>query len=456
MTTANISYGSYNDMKIRRPFHIFKEFIEKFRSDAPFKKIVYNTSWLFADRIVRMGIGVLVIIWIARYLGPEQFGIYNYAIAFVALFTALSNLGLDHIVVREIVRQPDKKDEIVGSALLMRLLASFITVVLISVIIFLLRSDDSLTRMMVMIIASAMIFQSFEVIDFWFQSQVQSKYTVLAKNAAFLFISGVHIGLILSGASLIAFAYARLGEMFLFAIGLVFFYRHTGSALRKLRFRLNQARQLLRDSWPLILSGIMIMLYMRIDQVMLGEIIGDTSVGIYSAAIRLTEVWFFIPTAILISVFPNIIETKKKDEGLYYRRLQRLYTTLTWMAIAIALVVMFLADPVIRLLYGQEYQGAGSVLVISIWAGVFVFQGLARSKWLVAENLQKYAYLFTGIGVIINIILNLILIPKYEASGAAIATLITQFTVVIPAPLLLKKTRVSSVMILQSFFFKKS
>lgn len=415
---------------------------------------MYNTSWLFADRIIRMGIGVIVIIWIARYLGPEQFGIYNYAIAFVALFMALSTLGLDQIVVREIVRQPDKKDEIIGSALLMRFLASLITVILISVIIFLLRPDDALTRLMVLIIASAMVFQSFEVIDFWFQSQVQSKYTVIAKNAAFFIISGVHIGLILSEASLIVFAFARLGEMFLFAAGMVFLYRHTGSALRKLRFRLKQATHLLRNSWPLILSGIMVMLYMRIDQVMLGEMIGDTSVGIYSAAIRLTEVWYFIPTAILISVFPNIIETKKQNEGLYYRRLQRLYTLLTWIAIIIAILIMFISKPIINVLYGSEYIEASSVLVISIWAGVFVFQGLARGKWLLAENLQKYTYFFTGIGVIINIILNLILIPKYEASGAAIATLITQFTVVIPAPFLLKKTRLSSVMILQSFFFR--
>jgi polysaccharide transporter, PST family len=441
-------------MKNRQSFHIFKVLMEKIRSDTPFKKIIYNTSWLLADRIIRMGVGVIVIIWIARYLGPEQFGIYNYAIAFVALFTALSTLGLDHIVVREIVRQPDKKDEIVGSALLMRLFSSLMNLVLISVIIFLLRPDDTLTRTMVIIIASAMIFQSFEVFDFWFQSQVQSKYTVLAKNAAFLFISGVHIGLILSGATLIAFAIARLGEMFLFAIGLIFLYRYTGSALRKLRFRLKQATHLLRDSWPLILSGIMIMLYMRIDQVMLGEIIGDTSVGIYSAAIRLTEVWFFIPTAILISVFPNIIETKKRDEGLYYRRLQRLYTTLTWMAIAIAVVVLFLAEPVIRLLYGQEFQGAGSVLVISIWAGVFVFQGLARTKWYIAENLQKYNYYFTGTGVIVNIILNIILIPTYEAPGAAVATLITQFVVVILAPLFFKDTRNSSCMLLRSFLFR--
>lgn len=443
-------------MTIRSPHHIWKRITDKLRSNEKLQKIVYNTSWLFADRIIRMGIGVIVVIWIARYLGPEQFGIYNYAIAFVALFTAFSTLGLEHIVIREIVRHPDKKDEILGTAFFLKLTASLVTVVIISLIIFLLRPDDSLTRIMVIIIAGAMIFQSFDIIDFWFQSQVQSKYTVLAKNTAFLFIAGVHIGLILSGAPLIAFAWARLGEIFLFAIGLLFFYYYTGSAIRQLRIRRERAINLLRDSWPLILSGIMIMLYMRIDQVMLGEIIGDESVGIYSAAVRLTEVWYFIPMAILISVFPTIIETKKQDEKLYYRRLQRLYTLFTWMAITIAVIIMFLAKPVINLLYGADFSAASSVLVISIWAGVFVFQGLARGKWFIAENLQKYSYWFTGSGVIINIILNIILIPKYEAMGAAVATLLTQFIVVIPAPLFFQETRLSSIMILKSFLFGKT
>jgi polysaccharide transporter, PST family len=402
-----------------------------------------------------MGIGVIVIIWIARYLGPEQFGIYNYAIAFVALFTALAHLGLDNIVVRDIVSRPEQKNEILGTAFFLKLSAGTTTVGLITLVIFLLRPDEPLIRVMVLIIAGTLIFQSFDIIDFWFQSQVRSKYTVLAKNGAFLFIGGVQIGLIIGGASLVAFAWARLGEYLLSAIGLVIFYYYTGSKISGLNYSAGRARQLLRDSWPLILSGIMIMLYMRIDQVMLGEMVGDASVGIYSAAIRLTEVWFFIPTAILISVFPNIIKTKKQDEGLYYRRLQRLYTFLTWMAILIALMVTALAEPLIRFLYGNAFQATSSVLVISIWTGIFVFQGLARGKWLLAENLQRYSYWFSGIGVLINISLNLILIPKFEAYGAAIATLVTQFIVVIPAPLLFAKTRLSTVMILRSFLFMK-
>ena len=441
-------------MRNRSPIHIINRIAGQIRSNETLQKILYNTAWLFADRIIRMGVGVIVIIWIARYLGPEQFGIYNYSIAFVALFTAFASLGLDNIIVREIVRHPDKKNEILGTALLLKLTASLITVGLISFIIFLIRPDDTLTRLMVLIISGILIFQSFDVIDFWFQSQVQSKYAVIAKNTAFLFIAGVTIGLILSEATLIAFAWARLGEMFLFAAGLLFFFYHTGSSLRQLHALLEQAKDLFRNSWPLILSGVMIMLYMRIDQVMLGEMIGDTSVGIYSAAVRLTEVWYFIPTAILISVFPTIIETKKQDEGLYYRRLQRLYTLLTWTAISISILIMFIAKPIINLLYGTEYIEASSVLVISIWAGVFVFQGLARGKWFLAEDLQKFSYIFTGMGVIINIILNLIFIPCYGAMGAAIATLVTQFIVVIPAPLLHSKTRLSSIMIIRSFFLK--
>ncbi len=436
------------------PHHIRERITGKLQTNEKLRKIIYNTSWLFADRVVRMGIGVIIVIWIARYLGPEQFGIYNYAIAFVALFTALSTLGLEHIVIREIVRSPDKKNEIVGTALILKLTASLVTVGIIALIIFLLRPDDTLTRMMVIIIAGAMIFQSFDVIDFWFQSQVQSKYTVLAKNAAFLFIAGVHIGLILSGAPLIAFAWARLGEIFLFAAGLLIFYYYTGSSLKQLSVHRERAKNLLRNSWPLILSGIMIMIYMRIDQVMLGEMIGNTSVGIYSAAIRLTEVWYFIPTAIISSVFPAIIESKQRDETLYYARLQKLYTLFTWMAIVIAICFMVVSQPVIKLLYGAEFSEASSVLVISIWAGVFVFQGLARAKWLIAENLQKYSYYFTGMGVIFNITLNIILIPKYGATGAAVATLITQFIVVLPAPLLLKETRKSSIMLLRAFLLK--
>jgi polysaccharide transporter, PST family len=401
-----------------------------------------------------MGLGVFIVIWIARYLGPGEFGIYNYAIALVAIFTAFASLGLDNIIVREIVRNPSKKNEILGTGFVLKFTASLITVGIISLIIFSIRPDDALTRTMVVILAGTMIFQSFDVIDFWFQSQVQSKYTVISKNAAFLIISGVHIGLILSGAPLVAFAWSRLGEIFLFAVFLIFFFYYTGSLPGNLQVNIDRAKDLIRNSWPLVLSGIMIMLYMRIDQVMLGEMIGVNSVGIYAAAIRLTEVWYFIPMAILISVFPTILETKSRDEKLYYRRLQRMYSLFTWMAITIAIIVTFIANPVIRILYGTDYSAASSVLIITIWAGVFVFQGLARGKWLIAENLQNYSYWFTGLGVIFNIILNLILIPKYHALGAAVATLLTQFIVVIPAPLLIKQTRRSTIMILQSFLFK--
>jgi polysaccharide transporter, PST family len=308
---------------------------------------------------------------------------------------------------------------------------------------------------MVIIIAGTMIFQSFDVIDFWFQSQIQSKYTVLARNTAFLIISGVYIGLILNNAPLMLFAWGRLAEIFIFAAGLIIFFFYSGSSVFNFHLNRKLAARLLGDSWPLILSGIMIMIYMRIDQVMLGELIGVDSVGIYSAAIRLTEVWYFIPTAVLISVFPSIVETKRDNEALYYRRLQRLYNGLTWAGIAIAVPVTIIASPAIVYIYGIDYAEAAPVLTITIWAGIFVFQGMARSKWLIAENLQMYSVLFSLVGGIINVMLNFILIPKYATIGAALSTLITYIIIVIFIPLFYKSTRVSSLMLLRSFILRK-
>jgi O-antigen/teichoic acid export membrane protein len=186
------------------------------------------------------------------------------------------------------------------------------------------------------------------------------------------------------------------------------------------------AISLLKDSWPLILSGVVISVYMKIDQVMIKEMMNNEAVGQYSAALRLSEVWYFIPMVIANSLFPAIINAKNQSEKLYYDRLQKLYDFMTWMAIFIALPMTFLSDWLINLLFGEEYHQAGNVLMIHIWASVFVFLGVASSKWFISENLQKYSFYRTLTGAIINILLNYIMIPLYGILGAAMATLISQ------------------------------
>ncbi len=389
------------------------------------QKIVKNTGWLFADRIIRMGVGLLVGAWIARYLGPVQFGIYNYAIAFVALFAPLATFGLDGIVVRNILREPSLKEETLGTAFVLKLSGSVVVLFLTVSASFYLRPADSLSHWLVGIIAAGVIFQSFDTIDLWFQSQTQSQYTVYAKNAAFLIISVVKVIMILTHAPLIAFAWAGLAEIIVGAFGLALSYRLNKLHLTAWYASFARARILLRDSWPLVLAGISIMIYMKIDLVMLGEMVGSKAVGVYSAASRISEVWYFIPSAIVTSIFPSIIHTKSVSESMYYEKLQRLFTVMMMLALAIAIPMTFLSTSVVLLLFDQQYAAAGPILAVHIWASLFVFLGVAQSSWDIAENLTRLSLFRTITGAMINVVLNLILIPQYAAMGAAVATVIS-------------------------------
>ncbi len=399
--------------------------IKALKNHEGFMKYFKNTSWLMGEKIFRMVVGLFVGIWIARYLGPEQFGLFSYAQSFVGLFTAIATLGLDGIIVRELVKDDTKRDALLGTAFVLKLIGAFAVLgVLLAAVQF--TSNDAYTNTLVFIIASATIFQSFNVIDFFFQSKVLSRYVVYANVISLALSSAIKIGLILYEAPLVAFAWMVAFDSLVLALGFAYYYmcnRHTFGAWQ---FKADIARSLLKDSWPLILSGMVIALYMKIDQVMIQEMLGSEAVGQYAAAVRLSEAWYFIPTMISASLFPAIINAKKQSEALYYERLQRLYDLMVWVAIAIAIPTTFIGDWLVTLLYGAAYAQAGAVLAVHIWAGVFVFLGVASSKWFIAENLQKYSFYRTAAGALINVVLNLLLIPKYGILGAAVATLVSQ------------------------------
>jgi len=366
--------------------------LKSLKNHQGFMKYFKNTSWLFGEKILRMVMGLFVGIWVARYLGPEQFGLFSYAQSFVGLFTAIATLGLDGIVIRELVKDESRRDELIGTAFWMKLFGAVLVLMFLGIAVNF-TSNDMQTNMLVFIIASATIFQSFNVVDMYFQSKVMSKYVVYA-NVITLFISSlVKIILILNEAPLMAFAWVVLFDSFVLGVGfLYFFLKKSTFSIRYLRFKQETAASLLKDSWPLVLSGIVVSIYMKIDQVMIKEMLGSDAVGQYAAAVRLSEVWYFIPMVISASLFPAIINAKKVSEELYYARLQKLYDLMVWIAIAIAIPMTFLSDWVVDLLYGEVYSQAGSVLMIHIWAGVFVFLGVASGKWFISENEQMLAF----------------------------------------------------------------
>jgi len=390
------------------------------------QKILINTGWLFGDKILRMGMGLLVGVWVARYLGPAQFGLLNYAMAFVALFSSVAILGLNGIVVRDLVQDPSTAETTMGTAFVLSVLGGLSAFGLSLLAISYARPDDELAKFIVVLLSLLMVLKATDVVRYWFESQVQSKYVVSIENGVFLVFSAVKIGLILASAPLMAFVWAIFAEALIVSVGLLGVYAWRGGKLRAWHFQFIRAKVLLKDSWPLILSSLAIMVYMRIDQIMLGQMLGDEAVGIYSAAVRISEVWYFIPMAITASVFPSIIAAKKKSESLYYERLQKLFNVMAMLALAVAIPMTFLSDWVVTLLFGTVYHQAGSVLAVHIWAGIFVFLGVASGNWFLIEGLQRYAFYRTLLGAAVNVGLNVILIPKFGVIGAAWATVVSQ------------------------------
>jgi polysaccharide transporter, PST family len=401
--------------------------LKRWQNHGSLKQIIANTGWLFADRILRMGVGLFVGVWVARYLGVEQFGALSYAMAFVALFNTLAQLGLPSLVVRTITNDADRIEQVLGTVFWLQLGGGVVTSVLAIGSIAVLQPGDPVTIGLVALLAVVGVFQAFDTIDLWFQSQLQSKYAVVAKNTAFVIVALGKVALITLQAPLLAFAGATLAESIVGALGLVWFYQRQGYSPWRWRWSGELAQQLMQESWPLILSSLSIMIYMKVDQIMLGQMLGAESVGVYASATRISEIWYFIPMAIAASVSPSIYAAKNTgDESLYYRCIAQSLKVLSLMALVIALPMTVIAGPLVTGLFGPAYAGAGPILAIHIWAAWFVFIGVGSSAWFIAEGLIHLSFQRTLMGGVINIGLNFLLIPAYGGVGAAIATVIAQ------------------------------
>lgn len=389
------------------------------------QRVINNSGWMFFDKVFRMGVGFLVAVWVTRYLGPEQFGLLSYSTAFVSLFAAVANLGLYGIVVRDIVRHPENREEIIGTALFLKCIGGFFCLLLSLAVIFLVRHGDSQVHWLVGIIAAGMIFQSLDVFDFWFQSQLQSKYTSFANIPGFVAMTIVRITLIISGASLVAFAWAAFFDLLLAGVGLLSAYQLATRRLGSLRVNRKLAGRLLSDSWPVIFAGLMLMVYSRIDQVMIGQMLDEKSVGFYAAAVKLAELWYFFPTLILNSMLGMIVAAKEEGENIYYHRLQQVFDVMAIVSYLFILPLALFSGKIMVFMYGDAYASAAPVLTVYVVSGIFVFLGHTREYWVTVENITRFSMYSTAVGAILNILLNFVLIPVYGNLGAAYATLVS-------------------------------
>jgi O-antigen/teichoic acid export membrane protein len=417
--------------------------------------IIGNTGWMLGDQIVRKLMGLLVALLMARHFGPQLFGEFSYALALVLIVSPFAMLALDAISIRRMVQAPPCRDEVLGTSFMLMVAGGIAAFGLATAAIFLARPVDRLVQWLVIILAAGFIIQAFIAIEFWFESQMQWKFRVFAKTSAFLLLSIVKIGLILMKAPLIAFAWAGLADTTLGSVGLLLVYRLRGYSIRAWRFSRTMARSLLSDSWPLVFSALLTMVYLRIDQVMLGNMVGSGELGLYSVAVQVSEVWYFIPMAICSSVFPAIVEAETVSDELFYARMQKLYGLMTLLAYMVALPVSFFATEVIQILFSSAYTGAGPLAAILVWTGVFTSLGAARNVLIVAKNWTRVNLVSIALGGALNILLNFFLIPTYGAMGAVIATFISYWFAVHGTCFFFKSLRKTGWMLTKAMFYPK-
>jgi PST family polysaccharide transporter len=389
------------------------------------QKVVTNVVWQSGDKVIRMGLGVVVGIMVTRHLGPERFGVLAYSIAFSGMFSSVASLGFDGIVVREVSKDPTAKDLVLATAFQARLLSSVSAFVLLLVAIFAVKGSDFQALLLTAIVGISLFFSAWDVYDLWFQSELKPKYTVVAKGIAFSVASVVKLMMVALNAPLVAFALSVPFEGALSAFNLRFAYRAEGYRLRLVRASWGFGKKLLLESWPLIVAGLATFTYMRIGQIMLGDMLGNVPLGIYSAAVRLSEMWYFIPVSISASVFPVVVGYWRDDREKFDKAFAKLCTLMFALACLIAVIMTFGSQQLVRLLYGSRFDGSGTILAIHIWAGIFVFIGICGSIWTTIHGYQKVALLVTVLGAIANVCLNMVLIPSYGGLGAAYSAVVS-------------------------------
>lgn len=393
------------------------------------RRLFHNAGWLLADRVARLGLGVLVLGWTARYLGPSDFGILSYAQAIVVLVTSIAQFGLTDVIIREIVRHPDRRNVILSCALAIRILMGGTAVALSCLIVHLMAPGDRLSLVITFALSISLLFQAGEVLECDLQARNSVIPAVAGRSIAFFLCGLAKIGGILAGVDTLFFAVMVAVEA---AIAALFFAFGNREGWRLIGFRsisFEEVGLLLGHASPLFLRTAAIAFYMRIDQIMLSHFFGKAAVGIYSSAVRLAELWIFLPVAIMTALVPTLAGSYVVDLDRYHRHLKQAMRFLVYSTVGFALAMTLFAPSIVSMVYGANYQASVDILRVYIWSSVFGTLGLATSAWFVNAGLTRYAFYQALIGLACSVGLNLMLIPATGAMGAAFAYLITQIMV---------------------------
>jgi O-antigen/teichoic acid export membrane protein len=389
-----------------------------------FRKYSKNTSWLFFGKIASMAISFIATAYIARNLGPTSYGELSYAISFVSLFSFIAVLGIDQILYRELIRYPEKRNEYMGSALGLRLFTSTMAVILCIVSAFFISPHD-VSLYLICIISLSFIFNSFHIVIYEFQADSQSKIPAILTVAATIILNILKIVVIAFDQGVLYLALILLFESILYAVGYIYFRKRAYASVMHWKFNWSISKQILSDSWPLIFSSAFALIYARIDQIMIKNMIGAESVGLYDAAVRLSEVWYFIPSILIGSLLPAIINAHKTSIDEYYSRIRKILLFMFLTSFITALLTYVFAPWIIWIVFGSSFIGAVALLQVYVWSNIATALNSFTLNYLIIENKKKTIFMSSFTGMVLNVILNIYLIPLYGSMGAAIATVVS-------------------------------
>ncbi|SHJ51471.1 flippase [Hespellia stercorisuis] len=456
--------------------------LEKLKKNPYAAKFLTNTGWLIFDKVFHMALSLVVTGMVSRYLGTEKYGYLSYGLAFIEIFTIVCKLGIDGIIVNELVKQREKNGEILGTTIVLRLISSLLSLALTAVFVWVLNPGKMVILAITMIQSVSLIFVAFDTLDYYFQSVLQSKYVALARSISYPLVCLLRLILVLVKAQVAWFAWATVLDAVTIGIVLVYFYYKSTAKLRldeavltntepvdgddgtqtlagtkryKLKFSMSMTRYLMSHSYHFIAVSLLVTIYTQMDKLMVGYLSTQTEVGLYSAGMLVANLWIFIPNAIIDSGRPLIMTLKAEGrEEEYQKRMKQLSAGIIWVSILAGVFFSAAGTFVVWIIFGKDFMAAATVLRILIWSRLFSLLGTVRSVWMLCEKQEKDIKYFIGLGAAVNVVLNAVLIPQIGAAGAAVATLVTEVVSSFIATGAYKKTRPLCKMYLEALLLK--
>lgn len=411
-----------------------------------------NASWLIGGKIAQMALSFVVGILTARYLGPKNYGLINYAGAYVSFFTSLCTLGINSVIIKDFIDFPEDQGTAIGTSIVLRFISSLLSVCMVIGVVSVIDKDETATIVISCLCSIALLFQVFDTINYWFQAQYMSKITAIASFLGYFIVSIYKIILLATQKSIYWFAFASSVDYIVVAVFLMIAYRRYNG--QKLKFSFKKGKSLLSKSYHYILSGLMVSIYAHTDKLMLKQMLNETDVGFYSLATTICGMWVFVLTAIIDSMYPTILGYYKNDSYLYERKNKQLYAIVFYTSVFVSAFFVIFGNKIITILYGNDFMPAAESLKFVTWYTAFSYLGVARNAWLVCENKQKYLKYMYIAAAFLNVILNYLLIPSLGASGAALASFLTQFFVCILLPMLIKPLRRNALLMIRAILLQ--